>query len=231
MRGVLDASDPKPTRARALALYGDGVLAFRTGDRAGSLARNRAALELARQLRDPELEALAMVGLCRIALRDGDYPRVCKVAREALQLVSERPEEARLMPLHLLAAGTRLGGDHESALGLYTQSLELSRRLQDHRMIANELHNLGHVYLHLGRAADAERAFAERLRAISGQKDAYNAAMTAFNEASLAYAQGDNSRASDLFDDATAGLRSAGIELDPDDAFELRWLGEKLGRR
>ena len=231
MREALDVPDAKPTRARALALYGDGVLAFRTGDRAGSLDRNNAALVLARELGDPDVEALAMVGLCRIALRDGDYARVCKLAGQALELVADRPEQARLMPLHLLAAGTRLGGDYGSALALYKESLDLSRRLNDRRMVANELHNLGHVYLHLRRAGDAEHVFAERVRGITGDEDAYGSAMTTFDQACLAYARGDHEKASGLLVDATGELSAAGIALDPDDAFELRSLAEELEGR
>src|SRR5919198_2069561 len=45
LAAALDADDGKPSRARALALYGDGMFAFRAGARDESLARNEAALE------------------------------------------------------------------------------------------------------------------------------------------------------------------------------------------
>lgn len=215
------------TRERALELYREGVSAFRAGDRARSLALNEEALTLARELSDPELEALAMVGLSRVALRDGDYARVRKLASDALDLVSEKSGDAQLMPLHLLAAGTRLDGDYDEALELYTESLELSRRLRDDRMVAVELHNLGHVYMHLGRVDEADKAFADRLR-VGPQADAYNEAMTDLNSATIAAARGDFQRASRLLDDATATLRGAGVVLDPDDAFEVEWLKERL---
>jgi tetratricopeptide (TPR) repeat protein len=214
-----------------LALYREGVAAFRAGDRATSLARNTEALKLARNLRDPELEALALVGLSRIALRDGDYGRVRKLAGDALDLVRERRGEAQLMPLHMLAAGTRMDGEYEAALELYNESLELSRSLHDDRMAAGELHNIGHVYLHLDRLADAERAFAERERVMAGPPRPYDAAMTALNEATLAHLRGDDSAALRLLDEAAEGLRVAGIELDPDDAFEVAWLRARVGSR
>src|SRR5206468_4876519 len=88
VRLLLDVGEDRPalsvTREDVLALYRDGVTAFRAGDRATSLARNTEALKLARNLRDLELEALALVGLSRIALRDGDYARVRKLAGDAL---------------------------------------------------------------------------------------------------------------------------------------------------
>ena len=171
-----------------------------------------------------------MVGLSRVALRDGDYARVRKLASSALDLVANMRGDAQLMPLHLLAAGTRLAGEYEAALQLYTESLELSRRLEDDRMVAVELHNIGHVYLHLGRLADAEAAFAERLSLLGEGADAYNQAMTALNRASLAHAHGDPDTASTWLDETTAILRNAGVELDPDDAFEVRWLRDRLER-
>lgn len=212
-----------------LALYRDGVTAFRAGDRATSLARNTEALQLARNLRDPELEALALVGLSRIALRDGDYARVRRLAGDALDLVRERRGDAQLMPLHMLAAGTRLDGDYETALTLYGESLELSRSLHNDRMVAGELHNLGHVYMHLDRVPDAERAFAERLRVMADPPSVYEAAMSSLNEAALAHVRGDDAEAVRLLGEADERLREAGIELDPDDAFEVAWLRARVG--
>jgi tetratricopeptide (TPR) repeat protein len=205
------------------------VTAFRAGDRAASLELNEKVLRLARRLRDTELEALALVGLSRIALRDGDYGRVQKLAREALGLVRDRSSDARLMPLHMLAAGTRLGGGYEEALELYRESLELSRQLNNDHMIAAELHNLGHVYLHLDRVADAERVFAERLPFLADSSSAYDAAMTSLNDAALAHARGDDAAALTRLDQATERLREAGIELDPDDAYEVASLRALLG--
>jgi len=156
---------------------------------------------------------------------------VRKLAGDALDRVRERRGDAQLMPLHMLAAGTRLEGRYEEALQLYGESLELSRLLKDDHMTAAELHNLGHVYLHLDRVPDAERAFAERLRKTPDSPSAYDAAMTSLNEASLAHARGDDSAARHLVDQATERLSAAGIELDPDDAFEVAWLRARLGSR
>src|SRR4051794_10799688 len=59
---ALGAAGP-PTKARAVALYGDGLLAFRQGRQKESAARNEEALEAARAAGDRETEALALVGL------------------------------------------------------------------------------------------------------------------------------------------------------------------------
>src|SRR5204863_90469 len=57
---ILDLPErAEASRARALALYGDGLLAFRLGDLPGSRARSDAALETARAANDREAEGRA----------------------------------------------------------------------------------------------------------------------------------------------------------------------------
>ena len=227
LAAALDAGAGTPSRARAVALYGDGSLAFRQGAQAESRARNEAALETARAAGDQEAEALALVGLSRVAFRDGDYDRVCSLALEARELTRDLDPDADVAPLHMLAAGTRLAGDHDGAVALYRESLELNRRLGDSRMVGMELHNLGHVELHRGNVEAAERRFAERA-AVSNQDDPYEQAMTHLNQAGLAFARGDRDLAADLLGRTQATLEASGIVLDPDDAFEVDWLHVRL---
>jgi tetratricopeptide (TPR) repeat protein len=227
LAAALDAGDGQPSRARALALYGDGMFAFRAGARDESLARNEAALEAARAVHDREAEALALVGLSRVAFRDGDYARVRALAAEAIDLVRGMGDAARAAPLHLLAAGTRLAGDHDEAVELYTESLELNRRLGDRRLVGMELHNIGHVELHRGNVEAAERCFAECAQTRT-RDDPYDTAMTHLNQAALAFARGDRERAADLLERMQSTLDEAGVVLDPDDGFEVDWLRERL---
>lgn len=168
-----------------------------------------------------------MVGLCRIALRDGDHARVQRLAANALDLVGDRSADAQQMPLHLLAAGTRLAGDYAKALELYMESVDLARRRKDDRMVKNELHNIGHVLLHLGRVDEAATAFAERTRMVPGTEP-YDLAMTALNEAALALAQGRSTIARAKLELTESTMSAAGIVLDPDDAFEVESLRSAL---
>jgi tetratricopeptide (TPR) repeat protein len=227
LAAALDAGAAKPSRARALALYGDGLLAFRQGAQAESRARNEEALEAARAVGDREAEALALVGLSRVAFRDGDYDRIRSLALEARELTRDLDPDADVAPLHMLAAGTRLAGDHDGAAALYNESLELNRRLGDGRMVGVELHNLGHVELHRSDVEAAERCFAER-EAASNQDDPYEQAMTHLNQAVLAFAHGDRDVAADLLGRTRATLDASGIVLDPDDAFEVDLLRARL---
>jgi tetratricopeptide (TPR) repeat protein len=227
LAAALDVAERVPSRARALALYGDGLLAFRMGAQAESQERNEAALEAARAIGDREAEALALVGLSRVAFREGDYARVRTLAAEARELTRHLGDASHAAPLHMLAAGTRLAGDHDEAIVLYTESLGLNRQLGDTRMIGIELHNLGHVELHRGNLDAAERCFAERAR-LRNPDDPYEAAMTHLNEAALAFVRGDSGHAAELLRRTEFTLNNAGVVLDPDDAFEVAWLRKRL---
>jgi ATP/maltotriose-dependent transcriptional regulator MalT len=223
LAAVLDREDARPSRARALALYGDGILAFRQGDQVGSQARNEQALAEARAIGDRPAESLALVGMSRVALRDGRNDDVVRLAREARSLAGD-DSGANLMPLHLQAAGTRLAGDYDGARALYEESLQLSRRLGDSALEAMELHNLAHVALHQGEVDAAERRFEEWRRLTADSDAPYDRAMAALNEAAVAAAHGERQRARNRLDRAEEILADAGISLDPDDAFEARHL-------
>jgi tetratricopeptide (TPR) repeat protein len=228
LAAALDVGPGEASRARALALYGDGALAFRQGAQAESRDRNEAALEAAHAVGDREAEALALVGLSRVAFRAGDYARVRALAAGARELTRDLDPNAGLAPLHMLAAGTRLAGDHDEAVELYTESLELNRRLGDARMVGMELHNIGHIEVHRGNVEAAERCFAERSELSGRADDPYEAAMTDLNQAALAFLRGDRQRAAQLLERTQSTLDGAGIVLDPDDAFEVDWLRDRL---
>jgi hypothetical protein len=53
--------------------------------------------------------------------------------------------------------------------------------------------------------------------------------MGELNRAALAVVRGNRQRAAGLLGRAQAMLDSAGIVLDPDDAFEVGWLRDRLG--
>jgi tetratricopeptide (TPR) repeat protein len=217
----------EPSRGRALALYGDGLLAFRAGAQSASEARNEQALEAARAVGDRQAEALALVGLSRVALRHGDYARVRSLAHQARRLTRDLDPEADAAPLHLLAAGTRLGGEYDQAAELYVESLKLNRSLGDSRGVGMELLNLGYVELHRGNVAAADRYFHESA-AIRTQDDPYEAAMTTMSQAAVAVARAERERAADLLERTQSALDRAGIVLDPDDAFEITWIRDRL---
>ena len=211
---------------------GPGVVRRRaaraSAGRAGRVAGNQTALAVARAVGDREAEALALVGLSRVAFRDKDYPRVRGLAAEARQCTRDLEAGAGVTPLHMLAAGTRLTGDLDAAIELHVESLELNRRLGDRRMVGMELHNIGYLELHRGNVAAAERRFA-KVAGLCDHDDPYEAAMTHLNQAALAVARGHCEPAGELLLRAQATLEGAGIVLDPDDAYEVNWLRDQIG--
>lgn len=225
---VLDAGGD-PTRERAICLYADGLFLFRAGDQQASLARNEEALVVARAAGDRETEALALVGLSRVAFRDGRNDEVVRLAGEARRLAADAGPAALAAPIHMEAAGTRLLGDHDRAVELYRESLALARERDDPRAVAMEQHNLGHVELHRGNVDAAAELFAARLAYAAGSFDPYESAMTALNAAALAAARGEDAAARAAYEETTRLLDENGIVLDPDDAFELAALADRFG--
>jgi tetratricopeptide (TPR) repeat protein len=223
---VLDADGAEPSRWRALALYGDGFLAIKLGETGQSLARNEAALTVADAVGDLEGRALGLLGLSRVAFERGDDGAVA-LANRAFTAAQKLGPAMRQAPLHMFAQALRLRGDLPAAVTLFRESLALNRQIGDAGMVAVELHNLGHVELHLGNVDAAERLFADAAE-MASPDDPYDAAMTSLSGAAIAFAHGDRERAATLLRDARATLAEAGIEPARDDAFELDRLTDRL---
>ena len=227
LAAVLDGREEEPSRAKALALYGDGLLAFMVGAHDDSRARSEASVQAARAVQDPEALALAHLGLSRVAFLDGDYDRARSLAAQARGFAHALDPALGQAPLHMHAQGTRLTGDYEQAAALFEESLVLNRRLGDLGMVGVELHNLGHVEIHRGNIDAAERYFAE-CEELGASDDAYSAAMTHLNRAVVAFARGEYERARALLGDAESILGEADPYPAPDDRFELDWLRGQL---
>lgn len=223
---VLDGSRGA-ARARALALYGDGLFAFWQGAQEDSRARNEAALDAARAAGDPEALALAHLGLSRVAVNDHDYERGRGLAVRARELAGELEAAMGQAPLHLHAQATRLAGEYDEAAALFAESLALNRRMGDQGMVEVELHNLGHVEIHRGNVDAAERYFAECAE-LGADDDPYGEALGLANEAAVAFARGDREGAAERLDRARSLLDENSIELAADDRFEVDWLRERL---
>lgn len=227
---ILDRPDrAEPSRARALALYGDGLFAFRMGDLAGSRARGNAALEAARAANDREAEGLALLGLSRVELSEGRYEQSRELAAASRELLRDLEPGHRQAPLHMLAQATRFAGTPDEAAALFEESLALNRRLGDRGMVLVELHNLGHVELRRGNVDAAERHFVECDDLAGAADDPYDAAMRLFNEAAVAFARHDRTRAAASMERARAILTDANVTLAADDAHEFDELMRRLG--
>jgi tetratricopeptide (TPR) repeat protein len=224
---VLAGGAGDETRARAIALYGDGVFAFWQGALEDLRRRSEEAFSAAQAVDEPEVLALACLGLSRAAALDGDFARSRDLAAQALDHASPLAPAMRQGPLHTHAQAIRMLGEHDRAAVQFEESLALNRRIRDEGMIAVELHNLGHVELHRGNVDTAEGYFHELARLGPGT-DAYSVALTHLNEAVIAFARGDRDRASELLARIESVLEESGTELAPDDQFEVDHLRNGL---
>jgi hypothetical protein len=218
-----------PSRFRALALYGDGLLAFRLGAIEDSRAQSQAALDAARLVSDREAEGLAHLGLSRVALSDGDALATGGHAAAARAALRDLGESYQQSSVHMLAQAARLGGALDDAAALFSESLACNIALGDRVMVLVEHHNLGHVELRRGHVDAAERHFAETEALAGDTDDPYDLALRAFNAAALAHARGDSARAKALLAEARIILARDGTELATDDQRELEELARQLG--
>lgn len=227
---ALDAPGAAPsTAARARVLYADHLLAFRAGDQSRTRSRAEECLRVARAAADLRGECDGFTGLARVALRAGDYAEVVDLARAARAKAEAAGDRAAgAGPLHLEAAGCRLDGQLEVARQLYTQSLELARELDNAGTIANELHNLGWVELHLGNIDAAEERFRDFERVAHA---AHHAPWVTLDRAAIAVERGDSEAAQALLAAGERALTETGLTLDPDDRAELEWLRRHIHER
>lgn len=212
---------------RSRALYGDGLLAFRSGDVARSQLRNEEALSVAHSCGDVRGECEALTGLARLALRASDYDTVVALAsqgREAARSVED--PEAEASPLHLLAAGLRLQGNYPEARELYLESLALNEQLGNEAWQAMELDCLGWVELHMGNVAEAEDRFRDRDSRLGD--DPYANAWSRLTWAAVAAVRGEGEEGGRRYEEAAQALSELANELDPDDQAEFDWVGAQL---
>ena len=212
------AKAPERTLARARALYGAGVLAFRQGDTERTRALTEESLAIAREVRDPAAIVLGLAGLSRVGLREGDYARVKELSREGLE-IAERQGDRQMgrLPLHCLAEATRLDGDYPGARALYQQSLALNRELGREDTIAVELGNLGSVELHEGNLEQARGYWEETVRVTHARGDMYVLPYAIAGLGELAVARSDWQRAATLLAAAESLFQASGAVMDPAD--------------
>jgi ATP/maltotriose-dependent transcriptional regulator MalT len=196
-------------------LYREGVEAFRRGDDQRSRELSEQSLALAGE--DVAATVNALMGLARVALRTGDLERVHALAAEARTLA---PDEASLvLPLHLDAEATRMGGDLAAARTLYEESISLNRRLGDTKMVEFEQANLAWVEINEGNLHRAAELIRGSLAGALGES-AYGRAFGAIALARCAAERGDRAQARELLGEADRELEAEGLVLDPADRLE-----------
>jgi hypothetical protein len=220
LRQLLAATAAGPHDAlRAQALTTASGLAFRQGDNREAERTSTAALEIAREINDPDRIVDALVGLCRVGLRDQDPERVRRLSGEARDVARAAGARAlEKLPLHCLAEATRMSGDYGGARHIYEESIALNTELGDDHMIAVEMSNLAAVELHEGHLDEATALWQESLRRSFDAHDLYLLPYTVMGLGEVAVAGGRYRRGAQLLGAATAIFASTGQVIDPADA-------------
>jgi tetratricopeptide (TPR) repeat protein len=227
LASVLETGKKNPSRARSLALYGDALFAFRQGKIEESRQRSQAALDAALAVNDLEALTLAYLALSRVAFEDGEYAKALNLAVKARESAENLDPAFGQAPLFLHAQATRLSGDYERAAALFTQSLELNRKINDQGMVMAELQNLGFVEIHRRNFDAAERHFIESEK-LGSAEDPYGGAMIILSQAAIAFFRGNKDRSGALLQRAQSMFKEAKMDPGPDDQFEIDWLRGKL---
>jgi tetratricopeptide (TPR) repeat protein len=215
---ALLATAPERTSARAKALYGAGVMAFRQGDTQRTRALTEESLSIAREQGDLQTVVLGLAGLGRVGLREGDYARVKELSREGREIADRQGDRSmRRMPLHLMSEATRMDGDYPGARTLYQESLALNRELGNESTIRVELSNLAAVELHQGDLDAAQRYAEEAVRMCDAAGDAYVLPYALAGLGGIAASRADWDRAAVLLGAVESLFEASGAAMDPAD--------------
>jgi tetratricopeptide (TPR) repeat protein len=202
------------TAARASALLGDGMIAFRQGQDEDARAAFEEALAVAQTIGDTAQRGRALSCLARVALRAREAERVLALARESWDAYEQVGDPGGVATArHMTAAGTRLTGDYAGAAEIYAESLRDARGRGDEVLVGAETLNLGYMKLHLGDVAGARPLFEESLRVSRG--NAYVLPYSLMGLGSLALAEGDAERGTQFLAAAKAAFDAGGFAIDP----------------
>ena len=228
---IIDKCSDKPLRWRAVALYGDSLLAMRQGKLEESRKRSDETFRIAKLTKDVEALVFGNLAMSRVAMDDGNYQEARDRSSDALRYARDLGAGWWQAPLFMLAQSYRMLGDYEEAASLFSESLELNRRIEDKGMVIAELTNLGLVEIHRNNVDRAEQLLdeAEKLTG-SAPDDPYGKAMTSLNKAMLAYRKNNIEQARSLLSQAKSTFAEAKIEPAIDDKSELTWLEGELTR-
>ncbi len=103
-----------------------------------------AALRLALEMTDVQMEARCRSAIGELRRKEGEYVEALKWLEEARCLHEKRGDETGLADvLHLSGTVNAQRGEFERAVGLYEQSMTIRRKQLDKRKIASLLSNLG----------------------------------------------------------------------------------------
>ena len=147
------------TSEKAAELYEEGVAAFRAGDNERSRELTFESLRIGRTIGDTTAIGRGLMGLCRVALRDGDGGSIRGLTKELTALADTSDDGWwHVASLHMRAEHSRMTGALDEAIGLYNESRVRSEQLGLTNMVAAESFNLSLAHIGKGELQEASEA-------------------------------------------------------------------------
>jgi predicted ATPase/DNA-binding SARP family transcriptional activator/Tfp pilus assembly protein PilF len=200
-----------PSKARATALKGGGVLAQMQGDYTAARALFEQSLAMHQELGERPGIAETLGSLGTVAFYQGDYAAARALYEQSLTLLRElRNRSGVATALHNLAMVATNQGDYASARSLYEQSLAIKREAGEKQGIADSLNNLGTVVFFQGDYAAARALFEESLTIQREMRNRSGVAACLSSLGMVAYFQGDYAAALFRYEQSLAIQRELG---------------------
>ncbi len=208
---LLGEHEAEPTAARATALMGAGVLAYKQGDNERATALLEESVALHRQVGGTAGIAAALGNLGVLVWEQGEYVRGADLFAEALALRRELGDKRGIATmLNNLGGVAYEQAEYVRAAALYEECLALLRDLGDSLGIATALHNLGSVAHFQGAYGRATVLHEEGLARRRELSDRWGVASSLLNLGKVVLDQGDHSRAAALSEESLALYRELG---------------------
>lgn len=200
------------------ALYENALLAFWQGDDAAARSLLARSLDIARRLADPTGEAVALCGMARLELREGDLDRARDLCEEALARVAGTDDtRGRSNALHVLGVAAQMRGDLHEAAQFMNRRMELARELNLMSSVAAEAGNLSVVERRLGNLERATQLALEALHLSERRGDEWMHPYELSSLAAIAAAKEDFVRAATLLGGAAGMMERMGTAWPPDE--------------
>jgi predicted ATPase/DNA-binding SARP family transcriptional activator/tetratricopeptide (TPR) repeat protein len=208
--------------ARARALNGAGVLAWRQGDYPAARALHEESLAIMRELDHRRGIAGSLNNLGNVAYEQADFPAARAFFAESLAIMRELGHRGGIAAaLGNLGVVAKKQGDDKAAWALYEESLSIQRELGDRWGIATSLQGLGSVAHDQGDYHGA-RALHEECGAIMRELGDRGGIATALEALAPALAAlGSPGRAARLFGTAERLREEIGVPRPPNERPEF----------
>jgi non-specific serine/threonine protein kinase len=218
LTAALEASDPAPSPARAMAFRASGELAWRKGDLAVARALIEESMRLAVETGVARQIAWSNFHLALVIQMQGDARGSCPYLEESLARAREIGDE-RLVgnALNSLGEAARMDGDWGRARSYYEESLASHRRMGHSGGGSLTLCNLGAALVENGDAEAAMACYHEALPHLRELGNWVAVSLGLDGLAAIAAARGEWERAARLAGAAEALRDASGAELEPAD--------------